>query len=171
MRDTDEYEQLFAKLEETFGELGLERNPVDGAGGLQIGHTLKVLVPIAGTAGQMALMEIILAELGESMCFLQLYSTLVMECAQNIDVLLLAINDLNFICPIGTFGVYRQRGQLYHKYCLPIDDEADSESVLEDVLLAYHAISMVLSRWAPILSNLALGHIDLETATQQGLYG
>ena len=162
--------QLFARLGESFGELGIEYKTVDGAGEPQIGDGLMAMVPVTGTDGQIALMEIAFAKFGEGMNFLQLYSTVVMECNQSLDVLLQAVNEVNFYCPIGSFGVFREQGQMYHKHCIILDDGADAESIADDTLTAFHAVLLILAYRAPLLSKLALGEIDLETAAQQGLF-
>ena len=164
------WEQLFAMLEEAFGELGIEHKMIDGVEAPQIGNTLLAFLPVADEADQRVLLEIALAELGEGMLFLQFYSTVVFECVQSPDVLLEAINTVNFYCPVGSFGIFSEQGNMYHKYCLLIDTEDSVESIFENALMAFHAIHSILSLRAPLLAKLALGDIDVETAEQQGLF-
>jgi len=163
-------DEVFARLENDFTAFGLEFSIIGAGDPAQGGGILTALVPVAGTDGQQALMEIAIAELGEAMNFLQIYSTVVMECSQDMDTLLLAINDVNFYCPVGSFGMFREKGQLYHKYCMPFDDEEEAEAVADGALLAFHAILLVFALRAPALASLALGEVDFEGAARQGLF-
>ena len=164
------WEQLFARLQDAFGELGVEHKMIGGIEAPQIGDTLLAFLPVADEEDQRVLMEIALAELGEGMLFLQFYSTVALECTQSPAVLLEAINTVNFYCPVGSFGIFSEQGNLYHKYCLLIDTEDNVQSVFENAVMGFHAIHSILSPRAPLLARLALGDIDIETAKQQGLF-
>jgi len=155
---------LFSRLEQIFAELKLEFKKEEHEDAPQIGRSLVVLVPIPETDGQHALMEITFAQLGEQINFLQIYSTLAMQCSQSKDALLQAINDVNFYCPVGYFGIFDEQGHLYHKYTLVFDDEEDDEEKMaDDALVAFHAIMMLFEHQAPVLEKLAFGMIDPET--------
>jgi len=162
-------DELFSRLEQVFDELSMEHKRIDAGDDPEIGGMLMVLVPVPDTDGQYVIMEIALAKLCEGMNFLQLYSTVTMECDQDQEMLLQVLNRINFYCPAGSFGIFSEKGQIYHKSTLIFDDETDAERMADDALLAFHAILIVLDVRAPVLEKLALGLIDLETATRQGL--
>ncbi|MDR0491304.1 MAG: YbjN domain-containing protein [Oscillospiraceae bacterium] len=159
-------DSLFSRLEQIFGELKFEYNIEEHGNDPHIGSSLRVLAPIPDSDGQLALIEIIFTELGERMNYLQFYSTIAMKCNQSKDTLLQAINEVNFYCPVGYFGIFSEQGHLYHKYTLVFDDEEDdAEKMAGDALVAFHAIMMLFELRAPVLLKLALGVIDLESAT------
>ena len=149
-------EELFVRFEQIFGQLNTECWKVNNDDAPEIGSSLVVSIPVPGMDGRQFIMEIALAELGERMNFLQFYTTIVMELNQITDEHLQVINEINFCSPVGFFGIFSEKRQLYHKSTLVFDDEAGIESMASDALLTFHAILMILELHAPMLEKLAM---------------
>lgn len=112
-------------LEGLLKQIGLETAFVDGQEP-QIGNTLRTLLPVTG-AGDVVLLEVMLAPYTDDALLLQLYSTMIAEIGPGYEALKEMLLDWNLTCPLGAFGIYRQGRQFYHKYnyILPVDGEPD----------------------------------------------
>ncbi len=164
----EKQELLFEKLKQSLSEIGLESYELPGVEGIQIGDTIRSLVPVTDN-GDAVMLEISLAKLNDDIDFLQFYSTLIMEIGTGYEQLEQACSVMNFYCPVGAFGVFAQNRQFYHKYSLLMDAQADMERLHADAMTALEAIYDVLSVHFQVAVKLSEGQITLEQALEQGL--
>jgi len=162
--------QMFQLLESYLKELGIESKYVSGAGAPQLGDTLLTMVPVMGAGDLSALMEIALVDMGDNLYYLQFYSTLIMDCADAQDEFYKCLNDMNFFTPVGSFGIFRQQRQLFHKYSIIVGDGETAENVAERALTALHAVTKVHAWRMPLISGIYTGELNYETVAAKGLF-
>ncbi len=164
--ERQKYEELFDSLKGTLEGIGLETYMLPGIGGIQIGDTLRTLVPVTDQ-GDAVMMELSLAHLSDELCFMQFYTTLIMEVGAGYDQLKLAVEGINFYCPIGAFGIFET--QLYHKYGLLMNQDEDAEQLAADSMTALQVIYDILETYFPVATSISEGELTVEQAMEQGL--
>lgn len=158
--------ELFSLIKKDLGGTGMDTVYVPGVGGIQLGDTLRAVLPM-NDEGAPALLDLMVANLGEDTYILQYYTTLTFELGAGKAELLKALPALNFYCPIGSFGIYGDH-QLYHKYSIILDNDISAQEL--------HAISMdalavlydILDGHYPLLMALANGEQTYDGAVASG---
>ncbi len=115
-------------LEARFTQLGLESAHTE-AGPDAIGDILRVLIPVTDE-GDLILTEIVFTPWADDCDLLHLYSTLIAEIGPGYETLKEQLIDWNLACPLGAFGIFRER-QFYHKYDVPLPPDADPKALAE----------------------------------------
>ena len=85
----------------------------------QLGPTLRTLLPMIGSKGDVALTEILVTQWDDDSDLLFFYTTMIMEIGPGYEALKEMVLDWNLESPVGAFGIYRQGRQFYHKYTFP----------------------------------------------------
>ena len=57
---------------------------------------------------------------------------------ETMDEVKKAVSEVNFISPIGHFGIREDSGKLYMRFCSRLDSEKDVEDLVTDALLDMH---------------------------------
>lgn len=154
-------------MERELKDTGLETAVLTGAGGAQVGDTLRVLLPMTDE-GRPALMDFMAATIGEGADVLQYYTTLTMELPdKGREELIKAVPVFNFYCPLGSFGIFNGH-QLYHKYSLLLKEEG-AEAIAADVLDCMTLLYDMLDEYYPLLMELAEGNVTLDETVEKGL--
>ena len=73
------------------------------------------------------LIEVSLLEYDESFSVAQFYSTLIFGPGPGLPLLRSRLNEWNFGALVGSYGIYEEYGQLYHKHCVALWDEDETE--------------------------------------------
>lgn len=120
----------FDRLEAELRNRGLEPVRVPGAGAPQVGETLRFLLPMSEEGGAV-MMEFLLLDIGEDEALLEFYTTMFTDVSDVIADLRVEIPAWNFLCPLGSFGIFEEGGQLYHKYGIPFPADTDEEKFTE----------------------------------------
>ena len=126
-------EQFLKLLEGEMQQLHLDTAFLRGDGAPQIGDTLRILLPAAEGKGAL-LMDVMVTEFEEKKDLLHFYTTILPNIGPGYEALKEVIQDWNLLCPLGTFGVYRQEMSFYHKYALAIDRVADPDALCAQAL-------------------------------------
>lgn len=135
-------------VREQFEDAGMETAFMEGAGAPQTGGTLRMLLPAAGTGGDMALLELAVFRVDDELDLLTFYTTVLTDLDETAaEALCAAASDWNLTAPIGAFGVYRAEGQLYHKYSLPFPSEADADTLATSAIYVTELIFDVIARY------------------------
>lgn len=163
---TSTQKEMFDLLRNNIHETGMDTADVQGAGGPQIGDTLRVLLPLTDEAHPVCL-DMMVASLGDGADIVQFYTTLTFEASENRDELEKAIRSFNFFCPLGSFGIFREE-QLYHKYCMLLHEDADPDKLCADTLDALSVLYQVLDNYYPIAMRFAQGKTTFAQAIEQG---
>ena len=128
--------------------MGMQTAAAAGAGAPQIGDTLRVLVPITDE-GEAVLLELMVAAIDEETDLLQFYTTMVMELAADRGQLARTLMQWNFLCPLGSFGVFEEGNQLYHKYGILLTGEEELDRLAEHVIEILSVLYEVLEQKFP----------------------
>lgn len=140
--------ELFQILEQKLNGMGMQTAAAAGAGAPQIGDTLRVLVPITDE-GEAVLLELMVAAIDEETDLLQFYTTMVMELAADRGQLARTLMQWNFLCPLGSFGVFEEGNQLYHKYGILLTGEEELDRLAEHVIQILSVLYEVLEQKFP----------------------
>lgn len=140
--------ELFQILEQKLNGMGMQTAAAAGAGAPQIGDTLRVLVPITDE-GEAVLLELMAAAIDEETDLLQFYTTMVMELAADRGQLARTLMQWNFLCPLGSFGVFEEGNQLYHKYGILLTGEEELDRLAEHVIEILSVLYEVLEQKFP----------------------
>lgn len=146
--DLAKQKQFFQILEQKLNGMGIQTAAAAGAGAPQIGDTLRVLVPITDE-GEAVLLELMAAAIDEETDLLQFYTTMVMELAADRGQLARTLMQWNFLCPLGSFGVFEEGNQLYHKYGILLTGEEELDRLAEHVIQILSVLYEVLEQKFP----------------------
>ncbi len=146
--DLAKQKQFFQILEQKLNGMGMQTAAAAGAGAPQIGDTLRVLVPITDE-GEAVLLELMAAAIDEETDLLQFYTTMVMELAADRGQLARTLMQWNFLCPLGSFGVFEEGNQLYHKYGILLTGEEELDRLAEHVIEILSVLYEVLEQKFP----------------------
>ena len=146
--DLAKQKQFFQILEQKLNGMGMQTAAAAGAGAPQIGDTLRVLVPITDE-GEAVLLELMVAAIDEETDLLQFYTTMVMELAADRGQLARTLMQWNFLCPLGSFGVFEEGNQLYHKYGILLTGEEELDRLAEHVIQTLSVLYEVLEQKFP----------------------
>ena len=146
--DLAKQKQFFQILEQKLNGMGMQTAASAGAGAPQIGDTLRVLVPITDE-GEAVLLELIAVAIAEGTVLLQFYTTMVMELAADRGQLARTLMQWNFLCPLGSFGVFEEGNQLYHKYGILLTGEEELDRLAEHVIEILSVLYEVLEQKFP----------------------
>ena len=140
--------ELFQILEQKLNGMGMQTAAAAGAGAPQVGDTMRVLVPITDE-GDAVLLELMVAAIDEETDLLQFYTTMVMELAADRGQLARTLMQWNFLCPLGSFGVFEEGNQLYHKYGILLTGEEELDRLAEHVIEILSVLYEVLEQKFP----------------------
>ena len=140
--------ELFQILEQKLNGMGMQTAAAAGAGAPQVGDTMRVLVPITDE-GEAVLLELMAAAIDEETDLLQFYTTMVMELAADRGQLARTLMQWNFLCPLGSFGVFEEGNQLYHKYGILLTGEEELDRLAEHVIQILSVLYEVLEQKFP----------------------
>ena len=146
--------QFFQILEQKLNGMGMQTAAAAGAGAPQIGDTLRVLVPITDE-GEAVLLELMAAAIDEETDLLQFYTTMVMELAADRGQLARTLMQWNFLCPLGSFGVFEEGNQLYHKYGIVLNGTEELDELAERVILILSVLYEVIEQKYPLAVEFA----------------
>lgn len=146
--DLAKQKQFFQILEQKLNGMGMQTAAAAGAGAPQIGDTLRVLVPITDE-GEAVLLELMAAAIDEETDLLQFYTTMVMELAADRGQLARTLMQWNFLCPLGSFGVFEEGNQLYHKYGILLTGGEELDRLAEHVIEILSVLYEVLEQKFP----------------------
>ena len=147
--DLAKQKQFFQILEQKLNGMGMQTAAAAGAGAPQIGDTLRVLVPITDE-GEAVLLELMAAAIDEETDLLQFYTTMVMELAADRGQLARTLMQWNFLCPLGSFGVFEEGNQLYHKYGIVLNGTEELDELAERVILILSVLYEVIEQKYPL---------------------
>ena len=154
--DLAKQKQFFQILEQKLNGMGMQTAAAAGAGAPQIGDTLRVLVPITDE-GEAVLLELMAAAIDEETDLLQFYTTMVMELAADRGQLARTLMQWNFLCPLGSFGVFEEGNQLYHKYGIVLNGTEELDELAERVILILSVLYEVIEQKYPLAAKFAKG--------------
>ncbi len=147
---------FFSALEARLTAAGAEFFPEPGAGAPQLGDGLGFSLPV-GEDFHPALVELMVAQLSPQDSLLQFYTTLFTDLEPaNQQRLPEALNQINLFCPLGHFGLYQEKGQLYHKYTLFLEEGAPAEALASQAFSLLEWIQRLLDQHYAVLAPLAL---------------
>lgn len=150
-------QELFSALEKRVQTIGMETRRVPGAGGVQVGDTLRFLVPVTDD-GDPVLMELMAATLTEDADMLQFFTTVLTDLEEDgFQRVRQSLEAWNHACPVGSYGVYAEERQLYHKYGALFFGEQDVEKMADQALDVLTLLYEVLSSHYPEAAGRALG--------------
>ena len=152
--DLAKQKQFFQILEQKLNGMGMQTAAAAGAGAPQIGDTLRVLVPITDE-GEAVLLELMAAAIDEETDLLQFYTTMVMELAADRGQLARTLMQWNFLCPLGSFGVFEEGNQLYHKYGIVLNGTEELDELAERVILILSVLYEVIEQKYPLAREFA----------------
>ena len=152
--DLAKQKQFFQILEQKLNGMGMQTAAAAGAGAPQIGDTLRVLVPITDE-GEAVLLELMAAAIDEETDLLQFYTTMVMELAADRGQLARTLMQWNFLCPLGSFGVFEEGNQLYHKYGIVFNGTEELDELAERVILILSVLYEVIEQKYPLAVEFA----------------
>lgn len=152
--DLAKQKQFFQILEQKLNGMGMQAAAAAGAGAPQIGDTLRVLVPITDE-GEAVLLELMAAAIDEETDLLQFYTTMVMELAADRGQLARTLMQWNFLCPLGSFGVFEEGNQLYHKYGILLTGEEELDRLAEHVIQILSVLYEVIEQKYPLAREFA----------------
>lgn len=146
--------ELFQILEQKLNGMGMQTAAAAGAGAPQVGDTMRVLVPITDE-GDAVLLELMAASIDEETDLLQFYTTMVMELAADRGQLARTLMQWNFLCPLGSFGVFEEGNQLYHKYGILLTGEEELDRLAEHVIQILSVLYEVIEQKYPLAVEFA----------------
>ena len=155
--DIQKQKEYFAGLEKELIDRGLETVRVDGAGSPQVGDTIRFLLPMSDEGG-MVMMELLILDLGEEEFLLEFYTTMFTDVEDVITDLSVEIPAWNFLCPLGSFGIFEEEGHLYHKYGLPFSGDTETEKFAKDsVTVMKFLFDIIADKYAAVLEMMIEG--------------
>ena len=111
----------------------------------QLGPTLRTLLPMIGSKGDVALTEILVTQLDDDSDLLFFYTTMIMEIGPGYEALKEMVLDWNLESPVGAFGIYRQGRQFYHKYTFPFPKDTAPKALADRAMVLLELICEVVS--------------------------
>ena len=155
--DIQKQKEYFAGLEKELTDRGLEHVRVDGAGSPQVGDTIRFLLPMSEEGG-VVMMELLILDLGEEEFLLEFYTTMFTDVEDVITDLSVEIPAWNFLCPLGSFGIFEEEGHLYHKYGLPFSGDTETEKFTKDsVTVMKFLFDIIADKYAAVLEMMIEG--------------
>lgn len=146
---------FLASLEKKLGEMEIDTTYVDGSDAPQVGDTLRILLPVTEVP-HAAITEVMVTDIGEGIDLLMIYSTIVVELdGSKAGELPQKLLDWNMLCPLGSYGIYEEENQLYHKYTIPFDAEMAPEDLADLTMMLLGLIHNILSDAHPTYSAYA----------------
>ena len=143
-------------LARQIAELNMETNVAPGSGEPQIGDTLRTLLPVNG-GSDVVMTEILVSEFNEDSNCLVLYTTMIMEIGPGYEALKEMLLDWNLTCPLGSFGIFRQGRQFYHKYLFPFPKNLPAKKLADRAMYLLELLYDVISERFPEAVRLS-GH-------------
>ena len=143
---------LAAQIAELNMETGLDK----GAGGTQIGDTLRIVLPV-NEGHDAVLTEVVVSSFNEESDYLMFYSTMILEIGPGYEALKEMLLDWNLLCPLGSFGIYRQGRQFYHKLALPFPKDVGAKALADQAMYLLELLYDVISERFPEAVQLS-GH-------------
>ena len=101
------------------------------------------------------LLELMAAAIDEETDLLQFYTTMVMELAADRGQLARTLMQWNFLCPLGSFGVFEEGNQLYHKYGIVLNGTEELDELAERVILILSVLYEVIEQKYPLAVEFA----------------
>lgn len=149
--------QAFQKeLANQIEELDMETTMVEGTGGTQLGDTLRTLLPV-DEGRDAVLTEIIVSDFNAESDVLVFYTTMILEIGPGYEALKEMLLDWNLTCPLGSFGIFRQGRQFYHKLALPFPKETAPKELADRAMYLLELLYDVISERFPEAVKLS-GH-------------
>ncbi len=152
--DVLQFQQLLAGQIE---ELNMETNTAKGTGGAQIGDTLRTLLPV-NQGSDVVLTEILVSEFNAESDLLVFYTTMIMEIGPGYEALKEMLLDWNLTCPLGSFGIFRQGRQFYHKFVFPFPKQLSPKKLADRGMYLLEVLYDVISERFPEAVQLS-GHV------------
>ena len=125
-------------------QLNMETNTAAGSGGAQIGDTLRTLLPV-NNGGDVALTEILVSSFNAESDCLVFYTTMIMEIGPGYEALKEMLLDWNLACPLGSFGIFRQGRQFYHKFVFPFPKNLPPKKLAKRAMYLLEVLYDVIS--------------------------
>lgn len=166
-----EFRQNFLQgLQARFEALEIEqRYSVEGEGGEAM-PMLRALFSTTGNGEGQITTDILFFPADYGVELLQIYSTIALNIKDGaIDELFKLFNALNFVCPIGAFGVYLEGGHVYHKYNMTLNPASGLEKCLDDLEAV---LAQILSGIGPryqLIHSISSGLLTYEEAKSKDL--
>lgn len=88
---------------------------------------------------------------------------------ENMEELQKAIDELNYISPVGTFGMRRRTNRLYLRNCWAIDEEKTIEQLIEEAESYYEMMMEGVQAVYKGLSNIWTGEMNYEETVEKDL--
>ena len=89
---------------------------------------------------------------------LEFYTTMFTEVEDVITDLSVEIPAWNFLCPLGSFGIFEEEGHLYHKYGLPFSGDTETEKFAKDsVAVMKFLFDIIADKYAAVLEMMIEG--------------
>lgn len=80
-----------------------------------------------------------------------------------------AVEELNYISPVGTFGIRRKRNRIYLRNCWPLDCKKTMEELVKDTETYYEMMMEGVQGAYEGLHEIWTGNISFEEAIEQEL--
>ena len=149
--------ELFSILEERLHAVGLETSEIPGVGGGQVGDTLRFLLPV-NDEGSPVLMEIMAFSLSKGRDMLQFFTTVFTDLEEDqYNRVHEALEVWSAKCLLGSYGVYRENRQLYHKYGVPFFAVTDAGRMADEAMNVLLLVYEMLAAEYPELTKRVLG--------------
>lgn len=80
-----------------------------------------------------------------------------------------AVNELNYLSPVGAFGMREKTGRLFLRNCWPLDPQKPFQELAKDTETYYGMMMEAVQGGYEGLSKIWNGEMDYEQAVKEGL--
>ena len=114
-------------------------------------------------------MQALVFELKENMPQVELIATITNDAEENIEELQKAIEELNYISPVGTFGLRKKQNSVYLRNCWPLDNKKSMEEMVQDTEIYYEMMLEGIQGVYLGLSKIWTGEMNYEEVVENGM--
>lgn len=97
---------------------------------------VRCLLPLFDDGTGKVLMDIFALDYNEHFDLIQLYTTMILQPGPGLEKLRGKLGEWNFYASAGSYGIYEEAGQLYHKYNVIAQSESSVDRVVSDTFAA-----------------------------------
>lgn len=151
--DLKGFDTFIHALEAKAREVELPTAFVEKGNEVQLGDTLRILLPI-DDAGNVCLMEVMMTPYEDDVDLVHLYTTMLQNVSAGNAALREAIAEWNLLSPLGSYGIFTQGAQLYHKYTFPSPIAIDPAALAEQTMTVIELIYDILDTQYPEAARL-----------------
>lgn len=160
------YKSIMEQLERFSKEVGTESRRETLENGVEL---LSFLSAVYEDGSGLIYFQLALVRVQDSVDMAQIFTTVLPKIGQALPQLEQAIVSWNQNSILGSYGIYREEDQFYHRYRLPLDDNETAEVTANHITSAITLIYEEVSRRYEAAKAMVSGGLTWQEVQDRGL--